>query len=44
MKLSNEDYKGADAQKALDDFLERVHAYEKVRMPMPMRRYACACL
>jgi len=34
MKLSNEDYKGGDAQKALDDFLERVHAYEKVYEPI----------
>jgi len=34
MKLFNDDYKGAHAQKALDDFLERVRAYEKVYEPI----------
>lgn len=30
LKLQNEDYKDMDGQKALDDFKERVHAYERV--------------
>lgn len=30
LKLQNEDYKGMDAEKARSDFMERVHAYEKV--------------
>lgn len=30
LKLQNEDYKGMDPEKAKADFMERVHAYEKV--------------
>lgn len=30
LKLQNEDYKGMDPEKARADFMERVHAYEKV--------------
>eukprot|EP00930_Biecheleria_cincta_P091912 TRINITY_DN8160_c0_g1_i2.p1 TRINITY_DN8160_c0_g1~~TRINITY_DN8160_c0_g1_i2.p1 ORF type:complete len:367 (-),score=52.42 TRINITY_DN8160_c0_g1_i2:35-1135(-) len=34
MKLGNDDYKGADAESALRDFMERVRAYEKVYQPI----------
>jgi hypothetical protein len=30
LKLQNEDYKGMDPEKARRDFMDRVHAYEKV--------------
>jgi hypothetical protein len=30
MKLQNDDYKDMDPKKARDDFMDRVHAYEKV--------------
>eukprot|EP00966_Prymnesium_polylepis_P320868 7377225-Prymnesium_polylepis.1 len=37
MKLHNDDYKGADAEGALKDFMERVRAYEAVSRPPPAR-------
>jgi 6-phosphofructo-2-kinase len=30
LKLKNDDYKGMDPEVAMADFMERVHAYEKV--------------
>ncbi|CAE8590687.1 unnamed protein product [Polarella glacialis] len=34
MKLGNDDYRGAEAAQALQDFLQRVHEYEKVYEPI----------
>jgi 6-phosphofructo-2-kinase len=34
MKLGNDDYKGRDAESSLNDFIDRVKAYEKVYEPI----------
>jgi len=34
MKLANDDYKSTDAKHALEDFKDRVHAYERVYEPI----------